>query len=569
MEINASQNGCWFKLQSYTSDSANCMTRLISFFFVGLWGVLAAAQPAQEVWVDGQYQNSVQLPDSAAIHHWVTAFVRDQRLKGKLFFRLDSAVGDRLYFGGAQEYQLKEAVFVMDTVRTSTPLSKKSLNEQIRFWMETYTTQGYPFVQLQIDSLRTWDGRFSVHAHLDAGPQIFFDSLRFTPASGLSEHYWSKLTGIRTGELYNEQLVQDLPDRVARNPWIRFTRPPEVIFEEDRAVIQIHVEESPQNTFEGILGILPASGTMNSTIITGYLDFTLQNLFKSAKELDVGFHRFDDQSQSLGFTYIHPYLMGSELAAQTSFQILRQDTTFLTQEFDLLFSTFIKKVNFKFGYDRLGGQLISLRPEMLAQGLADFRRDLYQIGMATTRLNQAVGVGNFWGGQVRVGAGQKVIQRNPALDNELYDDLSLRTFAGTVFVMSRAQRMLTRTSALHHEVEGTFLQNREPLRNELTRLGGLRTLRGFNEQMFFARQHLLSRLEWRQYFESNSYLLVFYDQLIYRERSVWQYPFGVGSGLALRTSGGLFNFALAWGWLPGSVSIGSGLKIHLGYASRF
>lgn len=543
------------------------MIRLLPLLFAGLWGATVAAQPKQEVWIDGQFHGSIALADSIAVRHWVTTFVRDQRLRGRLFLGLDSISENGLYFGGGRMYDLKEAVFMSDSVPLPSTHGKGSFYDQVHYWISTHVNHGYPFVQLQVDSLRTWEGHFLVFARLDSGPQVFFDSLQITPASALSTTYWGNLTGIQPGAEYSEQLFQDLGWRIARNPWIELTKPPEVFFEEDHATIQLSVEESPQSTFEGILGILPGAGIQSATVVTGYLDLSLQNLFKSAKSLEVGFHRFADQSQMLGFTYEHPFLMGSELSAQTSFQILRQDTSFLTQEFDLQFSSFVKKVNFKFGYNRLGGQLISLRPEMLTQGLADFRRDLYQIGVGSARLDRPDAVGHFWGGMVRAAAGQKVIQPNAALDSQLYEELSLRTFVTTLEIQSQAQRMLTKTGGIHHQLTGMWLHNDEPLQNELTRLGGLRSARGFNEQMFFARQYLLSRLEWRQYFERNSYLLFFYDQLLYRERALWQYPFGVGSGLALRTSGGLFNFALAWGWLPGAT--GSGLKIHLGYVSRF
>ena len=107
------------------------------------------------------------------------------------------------------------------------------------------------------------------------------------------------------------------------------------------------------------------------------------------------------------------------------------------------------------------------------------------------------------------------------------------------------------------------------LQNELYRLGGLSSLRGFNEKDIFARHYFLSRMEFRSFFEERSYAYVFYDQLIYQRRDLRDYPFGVGLGFALATSAGQFTFALAVGDSNNQSISFSTMKAHFGYVSRF
>ena len=101
------------------------------------------------------------------------------------------------------------------------------------------------------------------------------------------------------------------------------------------------------------------------------------------------------------------------------------------------------------------------------------------------------------------------------------------------------------------------------------RIGGLKSLRGFNENFFYAQYFISNRLELRQYFESRSYFMVFYDNMFYKTNSFTDIPMGLGVGFSLATSNGLFNFAYALGSSDQQAFNFTESKVHLGFVSRF
>ena len=131
------------------------------------------------------------------------------------------------------------------------------------------------------------------------------------------------------------------------------------------------------------------------------------------------------------------------------------------------------------------------------------------------------------------------------------------------------QRTLLRRQAIYQELSTGWIENAELLTNELYRLGGLQTLRGFNEKEVFAQQYFLSRLEFRSFFEEESYFFAFYDQIVYRLGNQIDYPFGFGLGFALDTSSGQFTFAIAAGKSENQPLSFNNMKAHFGYVSRF
>ena len=91
---------------------------------------------------------------------------------------------------------------------------------------------------------------------------------------------------------------------------------------------------------------------------------------------------------------------------------------------------------------------------------------------------------------------------------------------------------------------------------------------------FFAENFAYSSVEPRFFFETSSYLFVFYDQAWWLNYSLENNkykdsPSGFGAGISLSTKAGIFNFV----WGIGSSKIQEigfdQSKIHFGYVSRF
>ena len=131
------------------------------------------------------------------------------------------------------------------------------------------------------------------------------------------------------------------------------------------------------------------------------------------------------------------------------------------------------------------------------------------------------------------------------------------------------QLEVAKRQTFFHHIQSGFLQNDQLLKNERYRIGGLTSLRGFNEKNFFVDGYVLSRAEFRSFFEDRSYAYVFYDQLFLSTGAMRDQPFGIGLGFALETSAGQFSFALAMGKSDDQQFAFDNMKAHFGYVSRF
>ena len=115
--------------------------------------------------------------------------------------------------------------------------------------------------------------------------------------------------------------------------------------------------------------------------------------------------------------------------------------------------------------------------------------------------------------------------------------------------------------------------NDDLYRNELFRIGGLRTMRGVDEASIFASSYAIGTVEYRFVFEENSNFFLFVDQGWWedtaREELLTDNPLGFGTGVTFETKAGLFSltYALAREFSQ-PVNLRAG-KIHFGFISLF
>ena len=103
-------------------------------------------------------------------------------------------------------------------------------------------------------------------------------------------------------------------------------------------------------------------------------------------------------------------------------------------------------------------------------------------------------------------------------------------------------------------------------------MGGLNTIRGFNENYFYASDYVIANIEFRLMNSDDTYFFTFYDQgMIYDSTNEFEvdYPFGTGLGISLGTKTGIFSFVMALGKSRTQLFSLNSAKIDFGYIGRF
>ena len=537
------------------------MQRILFLLFC-LCSFCGACQINTHLFIDGQLERQLSFRDTLELKN----FVEDQKFnwmaQGYYFAGLDSVV----------QQDASTHVFLhqgQKLVAAVSGIKRGALAKKISKMLGEYNDGGFPFARIWMDSLDVEDRVLTGSLNINPGPEIRYDSAFFFEPIKTNHDFVYHLLDMVPGEPFRESAYQNIQARVERSPFLSLRRPTDISFSQNLATIFLDLEEQTTNSFQGVLGLQQNQNGRSSVV--GSLDFAAQNLFNSGHQLEFAWESFSEASQNLDLFYKHAHLLGGKLSPSVRFGLLRQDTTFLTRVTGLGINTFIgANISLMIEYEGSNGSLISSDVENISErNLADYQRNFYQLALSKGYFSSlsSLSQGMVW--RASVGGGTKKVERNTALPNSFYDSIALQTNFLRLEGKMAYQVRLGKRKAIFHDLELGLLENQQLLLNELYRVGGLSTLRGFNEKNFFASQFLLSRFEFRSFFENNSFVYAFYDQLLFKRSNRDEYPFGIGLGFALETSTGQFSFALASGNSRTQSLSFSELRAHFGFITKF
>lgn len=436
---------------------------------------------------------------------------------------------------------------------------------------------GFPFASVAYDSLTIEGSSIGASMQLDTGPAITFDSVHVLGETVVKSKFIGSYLDIRLGDDYDERKLDDLVQRLRSLPYLRVAEAPVITFQNEEASVKLNLEKRPINTIDGIVGFLPQSSRGSGLLITGQFDMDLFNPFASGKHIGVHWRRVSEETQTLGLQYDHPNLLRSQISFEGDFAFLKQDTSFTKR--DLRTDFYIKLgANKQLGAftSFVGTNLLSTLQYADATELPDildFNLTMYGLSFDFNNLDDPVLPRSGNALSISAAAGNKRIQQNANIPDELYADVDLRSIQYQIDLKFDQFLQIKQNWAVLTSLTGGFIENDNLFRNDAYRLGGLKSIRGFNENYFYATKYIQATVENRIFFEQDSYLSTFADfgTLQGFEPGASRDAFiGMGAGFTLATSRGLFNFVYALG---SSNSVGSfdfnQSKIHFGYTTRF
>lgn len=440
--------------------------------------------------------------------------------------------------------------------------------------------QGYPFATVGLDSVQLTGHTIAGRVVLKRGRAIVFDSLQVVGSTKTRKQFLTKYLQIFPGQPYSQQRVQAAAQLLRQLPYVKLRAEPEVRFARGRARVYLLLDDRPSNQFDAIVGVLPGTGTGQSLQFTADVTVNLRNLKGGGKQVGLQFRKVDPLSQLLDIQYVHPNFFGTPLELAGSFNLYKQTDAFLTvrPRLQVTYPTaragrltfFVEQRSSRLFTDSAAARALTALPVNI-----DSQYDSYGLSYAWNTLDDLFFPhrGYLLNGQAAVGT--KTITRNPDLKAELYDSLALRSTQVSLSLRAERYTPVGRAGVLLLRLRGESLANQRLFQNEMFRLGGLNSLRGFNENLFYASSYAVATAEYRQFIGPESYVLVFADQAYFEHALVGDkyrdQPTGLGAGISFRTPAGLFEFVYAVGHstqVNQSFALGNS-KIHFGITNRF
>lgn len=431
---------------------------------------------------------------------------------------------------------------------------KKGNFQSINRYLTALNNTGYPFARIKLLEIVRDEGKINSNWKLEKGPFISFDTLRLFPENiPVQVSFLQNALGVKMGNPFSESAYRKVPLKMERIPFLQLKSDPDISFQAERATVYLLSEYVKSNTFEGVVGLLL---DQEGSTLTGYINLDLVNLFKSGKSLQLEWQRFDTESQQVSLNYRHPYFLGSGLGTYGSLNLVKQDSIFLNRNFTAgLFINILNMTDLSFGYQFSGSQVTGEEGN-----ITPFRTSWYELDLETPVSASALS-DDFLGVKVSSAFGGRTLQNIP-------DSVDSKSNSFRLSAMIKGQKRLRNNLALYSSINLFYLYNRILYQNELNRLGGFKSFRGFNENEFFTSAYVFEQVELRYFFENSSYLFGLYD-IGYLEAPLGSGYHSMGFGISLNNTYGQFSIIFATGAKFDDSFTVDNTKVHFGYTSKF
>ncbi len=436
------------------------------------------------------------------------------------------------------------------------PLYFKDVRKVQEKILSSCENNGYPFASIKLDSIVISGSTLSASLNLQKNVLIKIDSVVNRGTAKISSVYLESYLSIHNGDLYSEQLVRKISTRIKELPFLKEKIPFRILFPGENAKVELFLEKKRASQFDGILGLLPDNKT-GKILFTGDVRLKLNNSFNRGESLLLSWQSLQVGTQNLNTQFIFPFLFKSPFGLDASFKLYKKDSTYLEVnpnvgiQYHLSGESYLKAFvnNKQMNLINTKGleNLTTLPP------YADISSSLYGLSIKSEKLDYRLNPRKGYTLVGTVAAGNKTIHKNDKLNPIIYNGLTLNSVQYSAELEAAVFMPLKNRSAIKFGTHSAYLQNSTLFQNELFRIGGLKSLRGFDDESIHASAFSILTLEYRYLLEENSYLYLFGDGAYYENKSVsftgkrYDTPFGFGAGISFETKAGIFSINYALG----------------------
>ncbi len=477
-------------------------------------------------------------------------------------------------------------------VKQGEVLSIEKLIALQDYYLSVLEENGYPFASVQLDSSYFINNQLFAVLTTNKGPLYSIDSIHVEGKVKINKNFLIQYLGLGDGSMYKKSKLDLISKRIAELGFVKEVRNWNLSLTGTGAILNLYLAPAQSSRFNLLAGFMPANQQLGGKLLlTGEAEMDLKNVFGGGENIFLNWQQIQVRSPRLQMGFTKPYLFNSNAGIDFNFNLLRKDSSFLTLNTRIGLKYEIKpRQIIKLFYQQFTSNLLDLDtssiklsgklPVFLDATTSNLGLDFnYQATDNIFNPRQGIDL------EFKMLGGIRKIRKNNAITSlkgvgvnppdfgRLYDSLAPNTSQFRLSARFSNYFKLGRQSTLKTGLQTGWLLGKQLLANELYQIGGIKTLRGFDEESLFASGYSIGTIEYRYLLSNASYMFMFIDGAYIERKTMIEktsnFYAGAGLGISLETKTGLFTLAYAAGKRPSVPVNFREAKIHFGFITLF
>ena len=337
----------------------------------------------------------------------------------------------------------------------------------------------------------------------------------------------SKYFLIDKNTVFSKQKLNQVSALSNKLDFIKEKKVPEVLFKKDSTHLYLFLDKIGTSSFDGLVNF-SSKENGKGLLLNGNLDLKLNNTFNTGEKFEIIWNKVSDEKTDFKINSYVPYILNSKFSTTLEFYLYRQDSTFINTNFELKTDYLINQkshASILFN-SKNSNYLLNISNNDLASYSNYFIGLGYELKKSSTS--------NLY--KYKNGLNLNLTIGKRKTDTESINQLK---FHFSAF----ANVQINNRGYLNIKNESGLLTSKNYLLNELFRIGGANSIRGYNEQSIFTNGYSYSNIEFRYSLDTSSYLYSITDLGVYKENTTNKIKklLGIGAGYQFRINNNLVN----------------------------
>ena len=422
------------------------------------------------------------------------------------------------------------------------------LQDLVRYYQNT----GFPFVKVQLDHFSIQDELLYADLIIIRNKKRFINKVLVKGYSNFPRSFIRYDFGIKPPKIFNQDQIETITEKINGIPFVSEIKKPELLFKKDSTLLYLYLKKVKSNKFDGLIGMV-SSEKSKKIQLTGYLNLKLLNILNFGEDFELSWLSNGQESQNLAVKTSLPYLFQTPLSSNYHFTIFKKDSSFISITHNL-------NLDYAINTSQVAGVSIkNLQSNSIK--LTDNQTDYQDITAHYYGLYyRYIKTYNhpIFKTKMRVYTSFLKGKRNKEKQNSLSAEIDLLlpvNKKNMITIKGRSKLLLSDTYYI----------------NEMYRIGGSNSIRGFDEQSIFVDKYVYTNLDYNYLINTHTYLSVLSDIGIANNPiDTLQYAlYSFGMGYTTQTKIGFIGIQYAIGNTTNTHFSFNNSKIHLKLSQYF
>ncbi|MFY9242714.1 MAG: hypothetical protein WAO74_06775 [Polaribacter sp.] len=387
---------------------------------------------------------------------------------------------------------------------------------------------GKSFSKVQLKNIKIIKSKLFAEIEITESKKRIINKVFIKGYEEFPKAYMKNYFNIKENTIFNKEKITEISKLAKGLSFINEIKPPEVLFTKDSTFIYLYLNKQQNNSFDGIINF--ASKENGGILFNGNIDLKLNNILNTGESFELFWNSVGNERQEFRISTEIPYIFNSKLSPEISFSLYKQDSSFVNTKFESKINyNFNPKLKLALTYESESSNTLQ---ESVDNSLASFNTNFLGIQLQYKVRKNDLFYNDKFLAQINPTFGKR------SSNNNLSNQFKLKT------VLSYIVDFNLRNS-LYVKNENGLLNSSTYLTNELYRIGGANSLRGFNEQSIFTSNYSSFNIEYRYLTSKKSYLYTITDIGFIKNLDSKSTLTGIGLGYFFKTNNSIVNIAIA------------------------